>query len=114
MRCAVNKLLSIGLFPLLLASAGVALAADNAAIEKKAKEVCAACHGPDGNTPTGPDFPRIAGQHYDYLLHSLKSYKSGARKNPIMSAQAQALTSEEMEGLAAYYATQSGTLVTKR
>jgi len=110
----MKRLLTVALFPALFASAGFALAADDAAIEKKAKEVCAACHGPDGNTPTGPDFPRLAGQHYDYLLHSLKGYKSGARKNPIMGAQAQALTSEEMEGLAAYYSRQSGTLVTKR
>jgi len=110
----MKRLLTVALFPALFASAGFALAADDAAIEKKAKEVCAACHGPDGNTPTGPDFPRLAGQHYDYLLHSLKGYKSGARKNPIMGAQAQALTGEEMEGLAAYYSRQSGTLVTKR
>jgi len=107
-------LLAAALFPVLFALAGLAHAADNAAIEKKAKEVCAACHGPDGNTPTGPDFPRLAGQHYDYLLHSLKGYKSGARKNAIMGPQAQALTREEMEGLAAYFARQSGTLVTKR
>jgi cytochrome c553 len=90
------------------------MAADDAAIEKKAKEVCAACHGPDGNTPTGPDFPKLAGQHYDYLLHSLKSYKSGARKNPIMAGQVQPLTVQEMEGFAAYYSRQHGTLVTKR
>lgn len=99
--------------PVLLLSARVALGADNAAIEKKAKEVCAACHGPDGNTPAGPDFPKLAGQHYDYLLHSLKSYKSGARKNPIMASMVQPLTEQEMEGLAEYYAHQHGTLVTK-
>lgn len=109
-----KRLLAAALFPVLFAATGFAHAADNAAIEKKAKEVCAACHGPDGNTPTGPDFPRLAGQHYDYLLHSLKGYKSGARKNAIMGPQAQALTLEEMKGLAAYYARQSGALVTKR
>ena len=113
MKRAVKRLAWAAL-PALFAVAAVAPAADNAAIEKKAKEVCAACHGPDGNTPTGPDFPKIGGQHYDYLLHSLKSYKSGARKNPIMGAQAQTLTTEEMQGLAAYYAHQSGTLFTKR
>ncbi len=104
----------ISAVPVILLAAGIAHAADDAAIEKKAKEVCAACHGPDGNTPTGPDFPKLAGQHSDYLLHSLKSYKSGARKNPIMAAQAQTLTLEEMEGLAAYYSRQHGTLVTKK
>jgi len=102
------------LFPMMVLAAGSAAAADDAAIEKKAKEVCGACHGPDGNSPTGPDFPRLAGQHYDYLLHSLKSYKTGARKNPVMAPQAQALSLDEMEGLAAYYSRQSGALVTKR
>lgn len=114
MNKPMNKLLTAVVLPVILFAAGSAMAADDAAIEKKAKEVCAACHGPDGNTPTGPDFPKLAGQHYDYLLHSLKSYKSGARKNPIMAPQAQALSLEEMEGLAAYYSRQSGTLVTKR
>jgi cytochrome c553 len=104
----------ISAVPVTLLAAGIVHAADDAAIEKKAKEVCAACHGPDGNTPTGPDFPKLAGQHSDYLLHSLKSYKSGARKNPIMAAQAQTLTLEEMEGLAAYYSRQHGTLVTTK
>lgn len=102
------------LVPMMVLAAGSALAADDAAIEKKAKEVCGACHGPDGNSPTGPDFPRLAGQHYDYLLHSLKSYKTGARKNPVMAPQAQALSLDEMEGFAAYYSRQSGALVTKR
>ena len=96
-----------------LVAAGAARAADDAAIVQKAKTVCAACHGPDGNTPTTPEFPKLAGQHYDYLLHSLKAYKSGARKNPIMAPMAQGLSLEEMEGLAAYYSQQPGTLVTK-
>ena len=114
MRRPTSKFALVGLIPAFVLASGAALAADDAAIEKKAKEVCAACHGPDGSTPTGPDFPKLGGQHYDYLLHSLKAYKSGARKNPIMAGQAQALSMQEMEGLAAYYSRQSGTLVTKR
>lgn len=98
----------------LLLAAVPALAADDAAIAKKAKEVCAACHGPDGSTPTSQDFPKLGGQHYGYLLHTLKAYKSGARKDPIMAGQVQALTVQEMEGLAEFYARQPGTLVTKR
>jgi cytochrome c553 len=116
MKRPLSKLALISLLsaaPVLLVTAGAARAADDAAIAKKAKEVCAACHGPDGNTPTGPDFPKIAGQHYDYLLHSLKSYKSGARKNPIMASIVQPLSEQELEGLAEYYAHQQGTLVTK-
>ncbi len=73
-------------------------------------KVCAGCHGADGNTPLQPDFPKLGGQHYDYLLHSLKAYKSGVRKNPIMQPLAKALSTKEMEELAAYYAGQKSTL----
>ena len=114
MKARMSKPILAILIPVSILATGSALGADDAAIEKKAKEVCGACHGPNGNSPTGPDFPKLAGQHYDYLLHSLKAYKSGARKNAIMAPQAQPLTADEMEGLAAYYSRQSGTLVTRR
>jgi cytochrome c553 len=73
-------------------------------------KLCAACHGADGNTPLQPDFPKLGGQHYDYLLQALKAYKSGARKNAIMMPNAKALSTKEMEELAAYYAGQKSTL----
>ena len=56
-------------------------------------EVCAACHGADGNAPSA-DFPKLAGQHRDYLAKALRDYKSGQRKNPIMAGFAAALTNE--------------------
>lgn len=68
---------------------------------------CVACHGEDGNSPT-PNFPRIAGQHADYMLHSLKSYKNGDRKNAIMAGIVAALSEEEMKNVAAFYAGQTG------
>ena len=71
---------------------------------------CAACHGPDGNSPPSPDFPRLAGQHYDYLLKSLRDYKSGARKNPIMAGQVGNLSPQDIADLAAFYASQKGSL----
>jgi cytochrome c553 len=83
---------------------------DAAAAAEKAKTVCAACHGADGNTPLSPDFPKLGGQHYDYLLHSMKSYKSGARRNAVMAPQVQNLTTKDLEDLAAYYAAQHSTL----
>ncbi len=61
-----------------------AQAANLAAGQAKAKEVCAACHGADGNSQL-PDYPKLAGQHSDYLAKALRDYKSGARKNPIMA-----------------------------
>lgn len=97
---------------LVLAScfAAPAFAGDAAAGADKAKQVCAACHGADGNTPSAPDFPKLAGQHESYLLQAMKQYKSGARKNPIMAAQVQPLSAKDLENLAAYFAAQSGSL----
>jgi cytochrome c553 len=82
--------------------------ADRAA--EKAKQVCAACHGADGNTPLQPEYPRIAGQHEDYLYKALRDYQSGARKNAIMGSQAATLSRQEMQDLAAYFSSQKGSL----
>ncbi|HLU77834.1 MAG TPA: cytochrome c [Burkholderiales bacterium] len=86
------------------------LAGDPAAGAEIAKKVCAACHGADGNSSISPEFPKLAGQHEDYLLQALSQYKSGARKNPIMAAQVQPLSEADMRNLAAYFATQDGSL----
>ena len=80
----------------------------------KAAQVCAACHGPDGNKPTGPDFPILAGQHVDYLKKTLLDYKSGKRNNPIMKGFAATLSSQEMDDLSAWFASQPSKLVSHR
>jgi cytochrome c553 len=87
-----------------------AFAAGDATSGQQKSQACAACHGADGNAPTGPDFPRLAGQHYDYLLKALRDYKSGARKNPIMAGQVGGLSAQDMTDLAAYFASQAGSL----
>ena len=82
----------------------------DAAPAKSGAEVakqCVACHGEDGNSPT-PNFPRIAGQHADYMVHALKSYKNGDRKNAIMAGIVAALSEEEMKNVASFYAGQAG------
>ncbi len=89
---------------------GPAIAGDAEAGKKKATEVCAACHGPDGNSPT-PDFPRIAGQYEDYLAKALADYKSGKRENPIMQGMAAPLSNTEIADLAAYFSRQKGLVV---
>jgi cytochrome c553 len=89
-------------------------AAGDAIAGKQKSQACAACHGADGNAPTGPDFPRLAGQHYDYLLKALRDYKSSARKNPIMGGQVGALSAQDLADLAAYFSSQKGTLYVKR
>jgi cytochrome c553 len=79
----------------------------------KAKSApCAACHGPEGNTPTTPAFPILAGQYADYLVRAMEDYKIGKRKNPIMAALAATLSEQDREDLAAFYASQKSALYT--
>ena len=90
-----------------------AQAVDIEAGKKKAAEICAACHGPDGNSATA-DFPRIAGQYADYLAKAMRDYKTGARSNATMRAIASALSEQDMAALAAYYGGQpTNTAATK-
>src|SRR5215218_8836263 len=93
-----------------LALSTAAQAGDAAAGKEKAK-VCAACHGENGISQV-PDFPKLAGQHYDYLVRAMTDYKSGVRKNPIMAGQVANLKMADIDDLAAYFASQQA-LVTK-
>ena len=98
-----------GLFYVLLS--GTATAAGDAAAGKEKSAPCAACHMADGNS-TDPNFPRLAGQHADYIVKALEDYKSGARKNPIMNGLAAPLNKQDREDLGAYFASQAGGLST--
>jgi len=92
-----------------------ALAGGNAeAGKQKAAQVCAACHGAEGNKPTAPENPILAGQHPDYLVHALKDYKSGKRDNPIMKGFAATLSTQDMEDLAAWFSSQPSGLHSQR
>ena len=96
---------------LAMAFAATAQAAGNAAAGKtKAAQVCAACHGAEGNKPTAPENPILAGQHQDYLVKALKDYKSGKRNNAIMKGFAATLSPQDMEDLAAWFASQKSNL----
>ena len=80
--------------------------ADLARGQKIAAEVCAACHGPDGNSPL-PENPKLAAQAADYIAKQLADYKAGKeRKSPIMSAMAAPLSEADMRAVAAHYAVQ--------
>src|SRR5689334_19539792 len=57
--------------------------------------VCGACHGPGGNS-SNPEWPKLAGQHAAYIYHELVELKSGARKAPVMGAQAANLSDQDM------------------
>ncbi|MEK7844808.1 MAG: cytochrome c [Pseudomonadota bacterium] len=88
---------------------GQAVAADIEAGKSKAAEVCASCHGADGNSPA-PAFPKIGGQHRTYLEKALNDYKSGSRNDPIMAGMTANLSAADIENLAFYYSSQSGGL----
>jgi cytochrome c553 len=64
---------------------------------------CAGCHGVDGNS-TDPKNPRLAGQNAAYLITAVNGYKDGSRKNDLMHDQVTALRDEDVQDLAAYYA----------
>ena len=87
---------------LLVSLVGTANAAGNAEAGKEKAAMCTACHGADGNSLVDT-FPKLAGQHADYLVKQLKDFKSGARLDPIMQGMAAALTDEDMANIAAYY-----------
>jgi cytochrome c553 len=94
---------------------GTALARGNAEKGKqKASQVCAACHGADGNKPSTPDQPILAGQYYDYLVRALADYKNGRRTNPIMKGFAGQLSKQDIEDLAAWFSSQKSALHDQR
>ena len=68
-------------------------------------QVCAACHGADGNSQAGL-FPSLAGQSWRYIYVQLKDYKEGRRTDPVMTAMAAALSRQDMIDIGNYYAGQ--------
>ena len=71
-------------------------------------QVCATCHGIDGNGTTPPNltFPKLAGLQVEYLNKQLKDFKAGKRKSVIMAPMVASLTAEDMQAIAGYYAAQ--------
>lgn len=67
---------------------------------------CAACHGGDGGGVGNPAWPKLAGQLPDYLVEQLQAFKKGDRKDPLMTPQAAKLSEQDMQDLAAYFASQ--------
>lgn len=82
--------------------ASPAFAGDVAAGKAKSA-TCAACHGAEGISAI-PMYPNLAGQKEAYLVKQLKDFKSGARKDPVMSAMAMPLSDDDIANVSAYYA----------
>lgn len=108
MKRALAMTITIGL---LAALAACSAASPEAGRQKSA--VCVTCHGPEGNS-ADPQFPRLAGQYEDYLARALMDYKSGARKNAVMSSFVAQLSEQDMRDLAAFYARQRRGVYDKR
>jgi cytochrome c553 len=89
----------------LLAAALFPAAADEYTAIREKLELCAGCHGEKGAS-RNPDFPILAGQHLYYLYVQLKDFKSGFRKNDIMSPLAADLEKAEMWSMAKYFSEQ--------
>lgn len=112
----------VKLMALLLSLCSVsAFAAGNIEAGKAATEKnnCASCHGKDYNSPIDPAYPKLAGQHVDYLAQALKAYQRGAdgpngRGNAIMGGQAKALSNTDIQNIAAYLHSLPGSLVLKK
>jgi len=79
-------------------------AAQMAAVRESA-QVCAACHGPEGNS-TNPQYPILAGQSWRYIYIELKDFKEGRRSDPQMSEVAATLSQDDMVALGNYFAAQ--------
>lgn len=101
------KVLSLSLVGLLsFLTLPAAMAAGDAAAGKAKTAVCASCHGADG-IALMPAYPNLAGQNEEYLVSALMSYRSKERQGgnaALMHAMAANLSDEDINNLAAYYA----------
>ena len=86
-------------------AAGAQAAGDAAAGHYKA-QTCLGCHAIPNYEYPYPMFnvPKLGGQHAKYIVSALEEYKSGKRSNPTMQAQANSLSKQDMENVAAYFA----------
>ena len=85
---------------------GQAQAAGDPVAGKAKAGQCAACHGADGNS-VNPEWPKLAGQHADYLVKQLQFFEAGERENTTMKPMASVLDAQGREDVAAYYASQA-------
>jgi len=82
-----------------------AFAGGDAAAGKAKSAICTACHGVDGNSAV-PNWPRLAGQHEQYLVRQVQLIKSGARSVPEMIGIVPGLSDQDIEDISAYFSAQ--------
>jgi len=103
----MNKLQYAAVISLLSFIPATAFSAGDATAGQGKSTVCQACHGATGIS-TQPNYPKLAGQHQDYLSKALHDFRSGRRPSAIMSGFAGSLSDVDIEDIAAWYATQQG------
>ena len=99
------------------AAAGAAPTPAPAVAELLKKGACASCHGESLSKPIDPSYPKLAGQHADYLFVALKAYQTDknphvGRSNPVMMGMARPFTQQELKALSTYIASMPGDLRT--
>jgi len=99
---AIATFSALALLPLQAAAKGSAEAGATKAA------VCVACHGVNGNS-VNPEWPSLAGQNAPYIAEQIRLFKANKRLNINMNAQAAAIPDEDIEDIAAYFATQTPT-----
>ena len=102
MKSMLSLVTAACLWPVLVTP--VHAANGNIAAGKAKAVVCAGCHGADGNGGADPLWPKLAGQDASYIAKQLSDFKSGARKDPIMTGMAAPLSAADIANLAAYFA----------
>ena len=98
------RIFTVGIALLLGISSVQTLAAGDAQAGKAQSMVCASCHGQDGASAIDPSYPQLAGQNERYLARQLKMFQSGERDVALMTAQLVGKSEQDLDDLAAYYA----------
>ena len=98
--------LAAGLLAMGLAGPAIAEPAGDAAAGREKAGLCSACHGPAGLS-VNPLWPNLAGQHQPYLAAQIRAYRDGKREEITMQPFVQDLTDQDVEDLAAWYASLS-------
>ncbi len=81
---------------------------------KDKSAICQGCHGEDGNS-AAPEYPKLAGQYAIFIQKQIRDFKSGKRKDPVMSEMAASVTEEQdLLDISAYFASQNQMTAAKR
>ena len=101
---AIVRFVTLGMAVFMGMASTQGIAAGNVQAGKAQSMVCASCHGQDGASAIDPSYPQLAGQNERYLARQLKMFQSGERDVALMTAQLIGKSEQDLDDLAAYYA----------